>query len=212
MGLRYPTIFLDCQIFNLIFIVLNGYFSFKLIIKLIPPEFSTEERRLYNKYFSRYFKPHEFRKLADVARRRVYRVSSNLINQGNGFSSLFFVVDIPDDDNISINLKIGGSVVKKLLNFAWIGIVEYTELISNSSLEKAILKSEMGNWGLNVEVNFGVPEESSQSDEENFDKMDDESESDVKLPNFEDMSELSAISKISKEIIIYEFDLEVILH
>ena len=90
MGLRYPTIFLDCQIFNLIFIVLNGYFSFKLIIKLIPPEFSTEERRLYNKYFSRYFKPHEFRKLADVARRRVYRVSSNLINQGNGFSSLFY--------------------------------------------------------------------------------------------------------------------------
>jgi hypothetical protein len=193
MGWRYPTIYLDVQTFNLIFIILNGYLSFKLIMKLIPPKFSSEERKLYNRYFSRYFRPNEYRKLLDYSRRRVYRVNSTIVNTGNGFSSLFFVVDI-SDDNVKLELKINGNVIKSLSTFGWVGIVEYIEVINKQTLTQAIQSCEYGTWGINLEVNFNIGEvnesEASASYEEEsyFDE---------------------SLSKINRELVLYEWDLEV---
>lgn len=199
MSLRYPTIFIDVECFNIIFILLNAYLSFKLLMKLIPPKFTAEETKLYNDYFCRYFKPNEFKKLVGIARRRVYRVNSSIVNQGNGFSSLFFVVDIIGD-NISLELKSNGVLLKGLSKCGWIGIVEYIEVISRSTLTEAIAQgSDFGTWGVNLDVLLHIEEESEEISQLSEESAYEEEQDDL----FED------INPITKEVILYEFDLEV---
>jgi hypothetical protein len=165
--------------------------------KLIPPEFSSEERRLYNKYFSRYFKPNEYKKLINLARRKVYRVNSTIINQGNGFSSLFFVADV-SDEGIRLDMKMNGAVVRNLSKFGWIGIMEYINLISKKSLSHAIAIGEYGRWGINLEVILNQDQNSSDSEA-----------SDITEEQEEEFYFEGSVSKISRELVIYEWDLEV---
>jgi hypothetical protein len=204
MSLKYPTIFLDVQTFNLIFIVLNGYFSFNLMMKLVPPKFTTEETRMYNKYFFRYFKPHEFRKLMDSARRRVYKVNTNVVNQGNSFSSLFFVADIVGE-NVSLDLKSNGVHIKYLNVYGWLGIVEYIEVISSGTIAQAISRgSDFGAWGVSLDVCFHIGEEQNESGtEEEF-----TGGSNISQEEEEDYFECD-LKEIHKEVVVYEFDLEV---
>ncbi len=173
-------------------------------MKLVPPKFSKEEKELYNRYFARYFKPNEFKKLVSIARRRVYRVSSTIINQGNGFESLFFIVSIPTEKSISVELRLGSTTIKNISNDGWIGIVEYTELISKTQLPKAIESREFGIWGINVCVSFGINDES----EESYGSCCEEDE-DRPFGLSQDIGEISVISAVPDEVVVYEFDLEV---
>ena len=196
-GFRYPTVYFDVQMFNLLFICINSYLSLKLIKKLIPPTFTTEERKLYNKYFSRYFKPNEYKKLINQARRKVYRVNSTIINQGNGFSSLFFLADV-SDDGIRLEMKMNGAALRNLSQFGWIGIMEYIWVISKKSLPEAVANAEYGTWGINLEVNFQIGEESGESIESSD------------ISENENIIEIGdSVSRIARELIIYEWDLEV---
>jgi len=200
-GLRYQTIFLDVQTFNFTFIVINSYLSFNLVMKLVPPKFSLDETNLYNKYFYRYFKPIEFRKLMDIARRRVFKVNSNIVNQGNGFSSLFFVAGIVGE-SVSINIKSNGSFIKGLNPHGWVGIVEYIEVISEGTISNAVARgSDFGSWGVSVDICFNISEQDNESITVESQSFSNESE---EKSIFE-----CDINKISEEVIIYEFDLEV---
>jgi hypothetical protein len=193
MGLRYPTVFLDVMIFNVVFIFINAYLSYKLVSKLIPPKFTHEERKLYNRYFSRYMKPDEYRKLIDHCRRRVYRVNSEIVQQGNSFSSLFFVVDA-SDDSVKLDLRMGEKLIRSVSLYGWVGIIEYVDLISRLTISESLENYDTGTWGVGMHVKFNptdVSEESqSLSSEEDF-EMDS--------------------SNVGKELIIYEWDLEVLI-
>jgi hypothetical protein len=179
------------MIFNIIFLLINGYKSAKLIMRLIPAKFTEEERKLYNKYFYRYMKPGEYKKLLKYSRRRVYRVNSTIIKQGNGFSSLFFIVDFK---NVKIDLKLDGKTVKVMRQYGWVGILEYVEILSKKSLSEAVLNEDLGSWGVTMQARF---------DEEEI--AEEVSEKESEGSNLEEARE-------GGHLIIYEWDFEVYIY
>jgi hypothetical protein len=186
------------------------------MMKLVPPKFSSEETKMYNKYFYRYFKPHEFRKLMDSARRRVYKVNTNVVNQGNGFSSLFFVADIIGE-NVNLDLKNNGAHIKYLNIYGWLGIVEYIEVISTGTISQAISRgSDFGSWGVSLDVCFHISEEQNESGTEEIsgsyvsqDQDQDQDQEQEQLEEEEQDYFECDFKEIHKEVVLYEFDLEV---
>jgi hypothetical protein len=191
-NLNSPKLFLDSLILAILFIVINLVSSYNLFKKLIPPAFTSEEKRLYNRYFSRHFKANEYRRLLDAARRRVYRVNSTVINQGNEFNSILFVANISSDD-IVVSLKSNGTVTKTLTNNSWVGLVEYVDYIST----KTQADKEAIVWGVEADIKFdtAISEEEKSYTEESFSQATEEEKFTV------------SISKITNEVVIYEWDL-----
>jgi hypothetical protein len=200
---RGQIIFLDSIFFSILFIIINAYRSFKLFIKLIPPSFTSEEKKLYNRYFSKYFKLNEYRKLIDCARRRVYRINSTVTNTGNEFTSIFFIADITASD-IMVDLRVFGKSTRLLDNNSWIGIVEYVDLISNK-VNSDVMKNEPITWGIDIVIKFNN-EESVES------KSESESDEDMLSSQDEDVGTKFNLScsAIQNEVVIYEWDLNVI--
>lgn len=196
MGLRYPVAFYDVIIFNVIFIIINLYLSFKMIIKLVPPKFSPEERKLYNQYFSKCFKPNEFKKLMECSRRKVYKVNTNVITQNTSFYALILIVDLIGK-NVKIDLKVNGIVVSKLHQHSWVGIVEYIEIINKQNLSAAIENEECGKWECSVDVQLQEIEEEEEED------------SDFNDSSFEEKVVIKTDNINNSQIIIYEWDLYV---
>jgi hypothetical protein len=188
-NLNLPKLYVDMLGFSLLFIIINLISSYNLFKKLIPPAFSSEEKKLYNRYFSRHFKANEYRRLLDAARRRVYKVNSTVINQGNEFNSILFVANVSSEE-ISVTLKSSGTITKSLNNNSWVGLVEYVDYISSKSqTDKEALV-----WGVDVDIKFNtntITEEEKSSDSY--------SESVVQL-NLN-------LSRISNDVVIYEWDL-----
>ena len=91
-----------------------------------------------------------------------------------------------------------GATLRNLSQFGWIGIMEYIGLISKKSLAQSVANAEYGTWGINLEVNFHIGEESGESSETS------------EFSEEENVIELGdSLSKIARELIIYEWDLEV---
>lgn len=116
-----PVISIDNFLFQIIFVCINIYESIPLFKELIPPDFNPEQKELYKKYFKRYLKPVEFKYLLSKHRRKVYKVSSSVVNRGNGFTSLFFVSKIPKDAVCNIYLKKGKTIIIDIHQYSWIG-------------------------------------------------------------------------------------------
>ena len=122
LNLRVLTF--DNLIFQIMFVCINIYESVPLLRELIPPNFNTEQKELYKKYFKKYFKPVEFNFLLTKHRRRVYKVSSSVVNKGNGFTSLFFVAKIPQDVSCNIFIRKGKHKLLDLTEYSWIGTIK----------------------------------------------------------------------------------------
>lgn len=118
--LKLPVLYLDAILFDILFIIINAFLSFKLISRLIPPKFTDEQRRIYNEYFCKILKPLEFKRLLKYHRRRVYRVNTMAITKGNCFESIFFVANQTSED-IKIDVKINGNSIARLANHSWVG-------------------------------------------------------------------------------------------
>ena len=136
-ALKLPVLYVDAIIFDLLFIIINAFLSFKLVTRLIPPQFNNEQKLLFNDYFGKILKPLEFKRLLKYHRRRVYRVNTNVITKGNCFESIFFVANMTSDD-IKIDVKINGNSITKLNNYSWVGKnffnkFNYKVLVSTSS-------------------------------------------------------------------------------
>ena len=127
-ALKLPVLYFDVIVFDLLFIIINAYLSFKLIARLIPPHFTTEQKQIYNQYFSKILRPIEFKRLLKYHRRKVYRVNTNVITKGNCFESIFFVANMTTDD-IKIEVKLNGNSIAKLTNFSWVGKIHYYYII-----------------------------------------------------------------------------------
>ncbi len=125
--MNLPVFTIDNFIFQIVFVSINIYESIPLFRNLIPPDFNPEQKELYKKYFKRYLKPVEFMYLLSKHRRRVYKVSSSVVNRGNGFSSLFFVAKVPKDIVCNIYLKKGKTKIIDIHEYSWIGIKYITK-------------------------------------------------------------------------------------
>lgn len=206
-SLNLRTVYIDNFLFQLSFVFIHIYLSIPLFKELIPPTFSNEQKLLYKSHFKKFFTPSEFKHLLSGVRRRVFKVSSSIVQRGNGFSSIFFIAKRPKDTACTIELKSGKNLITNLDEYSWIGIMEYISFIRDTgSLKKALELNETGIWAVDCLISFG-----SQSGEflktkedkefiDNFDESINEEE--------EDESYLNNKS----ELIVYEWDLEVLVY
>jgi hypothetical protein len=199
-NLRSESLFLDLTVLSILFIIINLVSSYNLFKKLIPPSFSSEEKRLFNRYFSRYFKPNEYRRLLDAARRRVYKINSTVINQGNEFNSILFIANISTEE-VVVCLRQNGTITKSLTPNSWIGLIEYVDYISSKPADR-----ESISWGVDVQIK--INENASVS--EDMDKTFSEEESFTSESHKDEEGEqlsYSSISKVANQVVIYEWDL-----
>lgn len=151
-SLTAVPIIIDILIFNLTFFIINIWRSIPLFLNLVPPKMTIELEEIYSKCFSRFMRRKEFKDLFRIASRQIYRISCSIVKQGNGFSSLFFIPDIPENCSASIN-QYGGDYA--LNPYCWVGILEFLELISaQQKLTKTTIKHNNCFWRLRFKVNI----------------------------------------------------------
>lgn len=200
-SLNLPTFYIDNFIFQFSFVVINIYLSIPLFNELIPPQFTDEQRNLYKSHFKKYLKPSEFKHLLSSFRRRVFKVNSSIVQRGNGFSSIFFIAKLPKkNNNCTIELRTGKIPLSQLVEYSWIGIVEYIKLLNNNqgSLKKALDNHDTELWGVDCTITFNLTKSPLGRSYE------DKSEDEISEDNFD----INALNK-DDEVIIYEWDLEV---
>lgn len=127
-GLTQEIIMVDYVFFNFLFFILNLRGAILLYRQLIPPSLSKELEDIYYQFYSKYMNKSDFRLLFSIASKQTYKISSILVKPGNGFSSMFYIPNIPN--TYSIYVKQEGSY-KQSPN-TWVGILEFSNLISNT--------------------------------------------------------------------------------
>jgi hypothetical protein len=203
-SLNLPTVFIDNFLFQLSFVFIHIYLSIPLFKELIPPTFSDEEKKLFKSHFKKYFTPSEFKHLLSGVRRRVFKVSSSIVQRGNGFSSIFFIAKKPKENPCLIELKSGKKMITNLEEYSWIGIMEYISFIKDTgSLKKALESNDSGVWGVDCLITFGSQSgqmQRTRDDKEFTQEFDDSIEEEVEDNHY---------LKNKNELIVYEWDLEV---
>ncbi len=167
-SLNTPVISIDNVIFCILFTMINVYLAIPLIKKIIPPNFSKEQKEMYQNHFNGYLLPIDLKKLFDISRRKIYRVSTKIIRSGNEFSSLFFIAKKGSKCEIKLQMQ-----RKKydLSENSWVGIMEYMNLIATkNSLSKAVKEFNTGEWGVNLKVKIENQYEFENENEYEYDK------------------------------------------
>ena len=202
-----PVFYIDNFIFQLSFVLINIYLSIPLFKELVPPNFDDEEKELFKKHFKKFLKPSEFKHLLSTYRRRVYKVTSRIVNKGNGFSSIFFIAKMPSKCRCSIEINSGRVVLDTLKEYSWVGIVEYMSLIKNTgSIKKAVEMNDTGEWLIDCQIIFDKDQnkiinvQSQKSLHDYYSSLDSD----------DDEEESITINSKDYEIVAYEWDLEVL--
>ena len=118
--LNLPSLNIDNLLFQITFLLININESIPLVKELLPPKFTPEQKAIFKNYFKNYLNHIEFKKLLSKHRRRVYKVTSSLLNKGNGFSSIFLVAKLQKSAN-KIVLRNSNSIIMSLTKYSWIG-------------------------------------------------------------------------------------------
>ncbi len=84
-SLTTPIISIDIVIFNILFVIINAHFAKPLIMKMVPPNFSKEQKKLHINYFNNFMQPTELSNLLIAHSRKHYKVPTKLIKSGNEF-------------------------------------------------------------------------------------------------------------------------------
>jgi hypothetical protein len=197
-----PVISIDSVLFNIAFIFTNIYLTIPLVKNIIPPKFSIEQKEIFKNHFKNYLKPIELEFLLSTYRRRIYRVTTNIVRKGNEFSSIFFIA------KKGKNCKIEQKSRKRnfeLQEYSWVGVHEYLSLISTKhSLFKSLKEFDTGNWTMNFKVSF---RDSSLINDDSIQKNNNELQVNSNL-SMEDSSRIDD----DNFAVIYEFELRSINH
>jgi hypothetical protein len=149
-SLTGETISLDTVIFNFLFTIINTILVIPLIKRLVPPEFTKEQKEIFRSHFRNYLSPIELNVLLTSARRKIYRVTTKVVKLGNDFSSLYFVAKIGKRCKVEMKTK---KRKFELTEYSWIGVPEYLNVISKKeSLSQALKDYDTGDWGVNMQV------------------------------------------------------------
>jgi len=198
-ALSLPTISIDIVIFNILFTFINIFLVTPLIKNLAPPNFTKEQKEIYENHFRNYLTPMELSKLLFYHRRRIYRVTTPIVKAGNEFSSLFFITKI--GKNCTVTLKTKKNKLD-LNQYSWLGIPEYLDLISRKeTLAMALKESSICEWNISLLVNVENPMENLQLLSDMAE--DDEIHIDTNLLN-------DPLKEEENEVILYEFELSCI--
>jgi hypothetical protein len=149
-SLTGPVISIDTVIFNISFTIINVILSTSLIKNIVPPQFTNEQKEIFREHFKNYVSPIELNALLKSGRRKIFRVTSNVIKLGNEFSSLFFIAKIGKNCRIELKTK---KRKLELTNYSWVGVPEYLNIISKKdSLSQALREFDTGGWNVNLKV------------------------------------------------------------
>jgi hypothetical protein len=196
-ALSVPIISIDMVLFNMLFTFINIYLVTPLIKNLAPPNFSKEQKEIYENHFRNYLTPMELSKLLFYHRRRIFRVTTPIVKAGNEFSSLFFITNI--GKNCTVTLKSKKNKFD-LNQYSWLGVPEYLDLISRKeTLALALKESSLCEWNITILVNVENPMENLLSDADEGDEI----HIDTHLLNNE-------VKDQDNEVILYEFELSCI--
>ena len=133
-------------------ISINIYNALKLFKKTIPPQLDNEESYVYNTTFSSSLDKNQFKRLMNIVKRRVYRVSSPIALAGNGFFSIYLLVSVPK--NVDIKLRLKETFIASLPEKSWIGIVEYVELLNEGNFEDIIKNGSTMIWKVDSIIQY----------------------------------------------------------
>ncbi len=121
-----------------------------LVKNIVPPQFTNEQKEIFREHFKNYLNPIELNALLKSARRKIFRVTSNVIKFGNEFSSLFFIAKIGKNCRIELKTK---KRKFELTNYSWVGVPEYLNVISKKdSLSQALREFDTGGWNVSLKV------------------------------------------------------------
>jgi hypothetical protein len=152
-SLSLPVISIDSVIFNLLFTFINIYLAIPLVKNIIPPNFTKEQKEIFKNHFRNYLTPIELNLLLTAHRRKIYKVTTNIVRSGNEFSSIFFIA------KKGKNCKIEQKSKKRnfgLVEYSWVGISEYLNLISRKeTLAKGLKEFDTGEWNMNFKTSMG---------------------------------------------------------
>ena len=149
-SLTGDTVSLDTVIFNFLFTIINVIFVVPLIKRLVPPHFSKEQKDIFREHFRNYLSPIELNVLLSTSRRKIFRVTSQIIKFGNEFSSLYFIAKIGKRCRIEMKTK---KRKFELSEYSWIGVPEYLNIISKKeSLSQALRDYDTGEWNISMQV------------------------------------------------------------
>lgn len=117
------NVFVDSIVFNSVFIIINGVYSYFLLLKYLPIKLTPIEQRIFDKDFNKVMDKRTFRDFIRKGHLRSFSEGGQICHDGNNFSGLFYVA------LVNPNFKV--SYVKKDQEYftaeenVWIGVVEY---------------------------------------------------------------------------------------
>jgi hypothetical protein len=118
------NVFVDSLVFNSVFIIINGTYSYFLFIKYLPVKLTPLEEKIYKNDFSRVMDRRTFRDLIRKAYLRSFSEGGQITHHGNNFSGLFYVALINPNHKVTYIKK--GREYFEIKENSWIGVVEYT--------------------------------------------------------------------------------------
>ena len=117
------NVFVDSLVFNSVFIIINGTYSYFLLLRYLPIKLSPLEERIYEKDFKRVMDRRTFRDLIRKAYLRSFSEGGQITHHGNNFSGLFYVAMINPKFKVTYIKK--GKEYFEIKENSWIGVVEY---------------------------------------------------------------------------------------
>jgi hypothetical protein len=122
-AITFGNVFVDSLIFNAIFIIINGTYSYFLILKYFPVKLTPLEERIYNKDFQKVMDRRTFQHFIRRAHLRTFSEGGQICHQGNNFSGPFYIAMVNPAFKI-VYIQKGKEYIEVKEN-SWIGVVEY---------------------------------------------------------------------------------------
>jgi hypothetical protein len=119
---------LDSFLFSILFLIINIYLTIPIINSIIPPDFNPEDKEMYINQFINYLTKRELEEFLKIGKRKVFRVSSNLVKMGHEFSTIYLITKIDNNCKVKLKSNLGKLILSE---YSWIGIPEYLNRISS---------------------------------------------------------------------------------
>jgi hypothetical protein len=127
-------VFVDSVVFNSVFIIINGTYSYFLLLKYLPIKLTPIEERIFQKDFKKVMDRATFRDFIRKAHLRTFSDGGQICHERNNFSGLYYVALINPNYKVVYIKK--GQKYHSIKENSWIGVVEYM------MYEKECLKME----------------------------------------------------------------------
>ena len=163
------NIFLDTLLFNSLFILINIYQSYPLLLEYIEIKLDPLEQKVYEENFKNYLSKRKFRTLISKSVLRFYSEEAEITHSGNSFTTLYYIALI--DSSTEVVLLKDNIEIYTLKENSWVGIIEFMKYLkadkklieSNKKKVKSSAKIH-GNVDLKWDIDCRIRKKNSEND------------------------------------------------